>query len=221
MRKAILSWSGGKDSALALHELRQDPHVEIVALLTTLTEGYDRVSMHGIRSVLVEKQADGVGLPLEKVYIPQNSSNSEYETRMKDTLTRLGKQGVTCVAFGDIFLEDLRRYREEKLAEVDMEAIFPIWKRDTGELSRSFVDLGFEALLTCVDSQMLDGAFAGRAYGKALLSELPAAVDPCGENGEFHTFVHAGPVFRRPVPHEKGEVVLRDSRFYFCDVLPA
>jgi len=217
----LFTWSGGKDSAMALWQLQQQPEYAVRALLTTLTEGYDRISMHGVRRVLLEQQAAAIGLPLEKVYISQQSSNEEYESRMRETLLRHKAGGVTRVAIGDIFLEDLRQYREDKLREAGLEGLFPMWGWDTTELAREFIALKFRATLTCVDSQLLDGQFAGRAYDESLLAELPAGVDPCGENGEFHSFVHDGPIFREPVAVERGEVVLRDERFYFCDLLPA
>ena len=222
MSKPVLfTWSGGKDSAMALWQLRQQPGYSVCALITTLTEGYDRISMHGVRRVLLEQQAAAIGLPLEKVYISQQSSTEAYESRMRELLVRHRAAGVSKVAVGDIFLEDLRKYREEKLREAGMEALFPIWGRDTTKLARQFIELGFRATLTCVDSQLLDGTFAGRAFDESLLEELPDSVDRCGENGEFHSFVHDGPIFREPLAVERGEVVLRDERFYFCDLLPA
>lgn len=217
----LLTWSGGKDSAMALHQLMQRPEYSVVGLLTTLTEGYDRISMHGVRRVLLEQQAASLGLPLEKVYISQQSSNEEYEVRMREALLRHRAAGVSRVAIGDIFLEDLRKYREDKLREAGLEALFPIWGRDTTQLAREFIELGFKATITCVDSQLLDGEFAGHAFDESLLAALPDSVDPCGENGEYHSFVHDGPIFAEPVAVERGEVVLRDERFYFCDLLPA
>ena len=216
----LLAWSSGKDSALTLHELQQSDTCEIPALLTTLTEGYDRVSMHGVREVLLERQAESIGLPLVKVRIPQDSSLEEYERRMGAVLERYAAGGVSAVAFGDIFLEDLRKDREEKLARVGLRGEFPLWHRDTGELARRFVDLGFKAVITCVDTELLDGSFTGRTFDEALLADLPEGVDPCGENGEFHSFVTDGPVFARPVAHEIGPTVLRDNRFCFCDLTP-
>lgn len=219
-KKLLFNWSGGKDSALALHELRSNGCCDVAALLTTITSDYDRVSMHGVRRTLLERQVRSLGLPLEMVYITSHATNEEYEAKMRDVLGRYRAQGVLECAFGDIFLEDLRRYREEKLAQVGMRAVFPIWRRDTSELAYAFLRLGFRAVVTCVDSQALDGGFAGREYDESFLADLPDSVDPCGENGEFHSFVYDGPVFREPVPFEKGEVVLRDGRFYFCDLLP-
>jgi len=216
----IFSWSGGKDGAIALRELSRDSRYRIRSLLTTITEGYDRVSMHGVRVLLLDQQAEALGLPLVKVPIPQTASNEEYEARMREVLTREYANGVTAVAFGDIFLEDIRRYREEKLAQVGMKAIFPIWKRNTRELAVEFIEAGFRAILTCVDSKQLDGSFVGRAFDHSLLRDLPEGVDPSGENGEFHTFVYAGPSFSHLIPVRKGEIVVRESRFYYCDLLP-
>ncbi|MGC2064058.1 MAG: diphthine--ammonia ligase [Thermodesulfovibrionales bacterium] len=219
--KVLFAWSSGKDSARALHEIRQAGRYDVVSLLTTVTEGYERISMHGVRVSLVEQQAESIGLPLEKVYIPDKSSNENYEAAMRDALVRNKAKGVTGVAFGDLFLEDLKKYREKKLAEVGMTAVFPLWKLDTGELARSFMAQGFRAVITCVDSQALGGEFSGRLYDEQFLSDLPLHVDPCGENGEFHSFVFDGPLFRKPVRFEKGEIVVRENRFYFCELLPA
>jgi uncharacterized protein (TIGR00290 family) len=216
----ILSWSGGKDSAIALGELSTEPRYRIRALLTTITEGYDRISMHGVRASLLDQQASALGLPLVKVTIPQASGNEQYESKMREVLTRERANGVTAVAFGDIFLEDIRRYREEQLRRIGMKAIFPIWKRDTRELAVRFIDAGFRAILTCVDSKQLDGSFVGRDFDHSLLRDLPSGVDPSGENGEFHTFVYAGPHFSQQIPVRKGETVVRENRFYYCDLLP-
>jgi len=218
--KVVFAWSSGKDSARALHELRQDDRYQVVGLLTTVTEGYERISMHGVRIALVGQQAALIGLPLEKVYIPKDSSNENYEAAMRDALLRHKEKGVTGVAFGDLFLEDLKAYREKKLAEVGMNAVFPLWKRDTTELAHSFIKQGFRAVITCVDSQVLGGEFSGRLYDEQFLADLPSHVDPCGENGEFHSFVFSGPLFSRPVQFDKGEVVVRDKRFHFCELLP-
>ena len=217
----LLAWSGGKDSALALGELQQAGRCEVVALLTTLTEGYNRVSIHGVREELLDQQADAVGLPLTKVRVPRDSSLAEYERRMGAALEAHIANGVSAVAFGDIFLEDLRADRTAKLAAVGLRAAFPLWKRDTTRLARRFIDLGFQAVITCADTEFLDASFAGRAYDDALLADLPPGVDPCGENGEFHSFVYDGPVFTRPVAHEIGRTVLRGNRFCFCDLTVA
>jgi uncharacterized protein (TIGR00290 family) len=217
-QKVILSWSGGKDSAIALMELSHDPRYTIECLLTTITAGYDRVSMHGVRVSLLEEQASSLGLPLTKVMIPQGSSNEQYESAMRRILARAQADGITAVAFGDLFLEDIRQYREERLSQIGMEALFPIWKRDTGKLAKSFLQAGFKAVLVCVDSRFLDRSFAGRAFDESLLADLPRHVDPCGENGEFHTFVNAGPIFSRPIPVRQGEIVLREKHFWYCDL---
>lgn len=218
--KVILSWSGGKDSSMALHEIQKSGNYEIVALLTTLTHDYDRICMHGVRRVLLEQQAESLGYPLETVFISKRSSNEEYEARMREVLEKYLESGVRRVVFGDIFLEDLKKYRQEKLSIIGMEGIFPIWKRDTNELACEFVNSGFKAIVTCIDSNLLDSTFAGRNYDEQFLSALPPEVDPCGENGEFHSFVYDGPIFRRRISHATGEVVLRENRFYFCDLMP-
>jgi uncharacterized protein (TIGR00290 family) len=218
-RSILMSWSGGKDSALSLHDLRKDGRFRVAALLTTVTEEYDRVSMHGIRRTILERQAESLGLPLDVVLIPKVCSNEAYERRMREALGRQTAGGVSAVAVGDIFLEDLRRYRERKLSEAGLEAVFPIWGRSTTELSRTFIELGFRALVTCVDTQALDGSFAGREFDEGFLADLPPGVDPCGENGEFHTCVIDGPIFSRPIRVTKGKVVLRENRFLFADLV--
>lgn len=218
--KVLFTWSGGKDSAMALYELEMAEGYEIAALLTTITEDFDRISMHGVRTALLEQQAESLRLPLEKVYITGNASNEEYEAKMRDKLTHYQDQGVSSVVFGDVFLEDVRKYRERNLAKIGMKGIFPLWERDTVELAHTFVDLGFKAVVTCVDSDVLDGKFVGRVFDERFLSELPDHVDPCGENGEFHSFVYDGPIFRERIPYRKGKIVLRDSRFYYCDLIP-
>jgi uncharacterized protein (TIGR00290 family) len=217
----LFCWSGGKDSAMALHALRSSASadVHIAALLTTITDQYDRISMHGVRRALLERQAESLGLPLHPVLIPPQCINATYEQRMKEALTQHFAQGVRRVAFGDIFLEDLRAYREKNLGLVGMEALFPIWKRDTRELAREFVRLGFRAVAVCVDPRVLDASFAGRELDASFFADLPPGVDPCGENGEFHTFVFDGPEFRAPIAVRVGEKVMRDG-FCFCDLLP-
>jgi len=217
--KVLFAWSGGKDSAMALYEVQKSRKYDVAALLTTITQDYDRVSMHGVRRALLEEQAALLGFPLETVLISKRSSNEEYEAKMKDMLIRYKKESITSVVFGDIFLEDLKKYREDNLAKVGLKGVFPIWKRVTRELAAAFIDLGFRAIITCVDSKFLDKSFAGRAFDKQFLSELPCGVDPCGENGEFHSFVYDGPTFSRGITFEKGQVVLRDSRFYYCDLV--
>jgi uncharacterized protein (TIGR00290 family) len=220
MQKVLVSWSGGKDSALALYEILKDQDYQVSALLTTLTGDYDRISMHGVRRSLLEQQAAALGFPLEKVLISKNASNEEYETNMGQVLAIYKAAGVGSVLFGDIFLEDLRKYREEKLAALGMQGIFPLWKRDTRELARSLTTLGFKAITTCVDTTLLDGKFVGRLIDQQFLSELPAAVDACGENGEYHSFVYSGPIFKQSIPFTLGEIVLRENRFSYCDLVP-
>lgn len=216
----ILCWSGGKDSALALQRLQQGGRYRVVWLLTTVTEGYDRVSMHGVRWVLVERQAAALGLSLQSVRIPAGCVNAQYEKRMGAALAHARGQGIERVAFGDIFLEDVRLYRESNLARAGMRGVFPLWKLPSAELGREFLRQGFQAVVVAVDANKLDRSFASRAYDAAFLRDLPAGVDTCGENGEFHTFVFNGPGFRAPVTFHAGEIVLRDA-FYFCDLLPA
>ena len=218
MRKILYSWSGGKDSAMGLYELLKDNTYEVVSLLTVVTKDYGRISMHGVRDELLEAQAAALELHLEKVYISKSSDNKEYELRMKETLMRYKKLGVEAVAFGDIFLEDLKKYREERLKEAGLEAVFPIWKRDSRELANTFIELGFKAIITCVDSKMLDGRFSGRLFDRQFLSEMPSGVDPCGENGEFHSFVYDGPIFKESILCTVGETVLRDQRYYYTDI---
>lgn len=218
--KVLFTWSGGKDSAMALYQLKKNVGYEIVALLTTLTEDYDRVSMHGVRRELLEAQAASLGLPLEKVFISRQSSNEDYKSGMRVVLERYKAEGVSSVAFGDIFLEELKRYREDNLAKIGMKGIFPLWKRKTSDLARDFIHAGFRAVITCVDSEVLDKRFAGRELDQAFLSELPSGIDPCGENGEFHSFVYDGPVFENAIRHARGEMVLRDQRFWYLDLIP-
>jgi uncharacterized protein (TIGR00290 family) len=218
--RVLLAWSGGKDSAMALYELQRNHNYKVSALLTTITEDYERVSMHGVRQSLLEQQADYLGIPLEKVLISKKASNEEYESKMEEVLKKYLKVGISSVAFGDIYLEELREYRENNLKKIGMKGVFPIWKKDSTELAYRFIKLGFRAVITCVDSKVLDRKYVGRSYDEQLLHELPPEVDLCGENGEFHTFVYDGPIFRKRVPFSLGEIVLRDNRFYFCDLKP-
>jgi uncharacterized protein (TIGR00290 family) len=213
----LFCWSGGKDSAMALQVLRQRREVRVAALLTTVTDGYECISMHGVRRALLLRQAQAIGLPLQEVRIPPQCANPIYEERMREVLLKQKESGVGCVAFGDIFLQDLREYRERNLAQVEMNAIFPIWKRDTRELAQEFCAMGFRALAVCTDSKKLSREFAGRELDQSFFRDLPAGVDPCGENGEFHTFVYDGPIFADAIPVERGEVVECDG-FYFCDL---
>jgi uncharacterized protein (TIGR00290 family) len=218
--KTIFCWSSGKDSALALYKMIQSGRYEISCLFTTITEGYDRISMHGVPRALFKEQMAQINFPYEEMFIPQESSNEEYETRMGEMLSKYLKQGIAAVAFGDIFLEDLRDYRQAKLAKIGMKAVFPLWKQDTSVLANEFIESGFKAVVTCVDAQFLDKEFCGRPFDREFLSSLPSPIDPCGEKGEFHTFVYAGPIFRERIDFVKGDIVLRDGRFYFCDIIP-
>jgi uncharacterized protein (TIGR00290 family) len=220
MEKVLVSWSGGKDSAIALYEILKNRNYQICALLTTVTEDYDRISMHGVRRILLERQVSSLGFPLEKVLISKNASNEEYESNLGQVLTKYREAGITSVVFGDIFLEDLRKYREDKLATLEMQGIFPLWKRDTQELAHSLTALGFKAITTCIDTSILGRQFVGREIDQQFLSELPSTVDACGENGEYHSFVYDGPIFKEKISFTPGEIVLRDNRFCFCDLIP-
>ena len=218
--RALLSWSSGKDSAWALHVLRQRNEVEVVGLLTTVNQAADRVAMHAVRSELLREQAAAVGLPLHAVGIPWPCSNADYEAAMSAALQRAKGDQITIMAFGDLFLEDIRKYRVEKLAGTGIEPTFPIWGIPTDLLAAEMIAGGLRARLTCVDPKQLDARFAGREFDAALVSELPRGVDPCGERGEFHTFAYDGPTFSRPVAISSGEVVTRDG-FVFADLLPS
>ncbi len=218
--KVILSWSGGKDSALALYKLQQTKNYQIIALLTTIIQDYDRISMHGVRTILLEMQAESLGLPIEKVLITKDTTDEQYEHKMWQVLAKYRTAGVSSVVFGDIFLENLREHRENNLSKIGMKAIFPLWKKDTTELAQSFINLGFRAVITCVDSHFLDRTFVAKELDERFLSALPAGIDHCGENGEFHSFVYDGPIFRQRISHKIGEVVLREKRFYYRDLEP-
>jgi uncharacterized protein (TIGR00290 family) len=218
--KILVSWSTGKDSAWMLHMLHQQYPGAAGGLLTTTNEAFDRVAMHAVRRELLEAQADAAGLPLHVVPLPWPCSNAQYESIMIAAVARCVRDGFTHVAFGDLFLEDVRGYREAKLAGTGLEPIFPLWKtKTTRELADEMVAAGLQARLTCVDPKKLDPAFAGRIFDRSLLRDLPASVDPCGENGEFHSFAFAGPMFHHPVPIQLGEIVERDG-FVFADVVP-
>jgi uncharacterized protein (TIGR00290 family) len=216
--KAFISWSSGKDSAYALHEARTAGLAEVVGALTTLSEAYDRVAMHGVRSSLLDRQIAALGLPALKVMLPSPCSNEIYEARFAEACERLKEQGVRHIVFGDLYLQDIRAYRERQLAALGMSAVFPLWRRDTAALARTMIASGLVAHLVCVDPRRLDRAFAGRRFDQELLEDLPREVDPCGENGEFHTLVSAGPMFAAPIAVRVGEVVERDG-FVFADVL--
>jgi uncharacterized protein (TIGR00290 family) len=220
MKKILLSWSSGKDSAWALHLLRQQGEYEVAGLITTINSAFDRVAMHGTRRALVEMQAAAAGLPLIAAPLPWPCSNADYEQAMKQVCDQALAQGVSAIAFGDLFLADVRAYRERQLKGTGLEPLFPIWQLPTEQLARQMVDGGLRAKLVCVDPKQLDPVFAGRDFDLQFLSELPAGADPCGENGEFHSFVYAGPMFSRPIPIVTGERVQRDG-FWYCDVLAA
>jgi uncharacterized protein (TIGR00290 family) len=223
-----LSWSGGKDSALALATLRGEasinrgphPGVEVVALLTSVTRGYDRVSIHGVRRALLEAQARAVGVPLYEVTLEPECTNEAYEAAFRAAAAglRAAHPALRRIAFGDLFLADVRAYREQLLARLGWDPVFPLWGRDTSQLARGFVDQGYRAILTCVDTTQLGAEFCGREFDAELLADLPTTVDPCGERGEFHTCVYAGPIFRRPLRLQRGERVRRDDRFEYCDL---
>jgi uncharacterized protein (TIGR00290 family) len=215
----VMCWSGGKDSAYALWRLQQDPRFQVAGLLTTVTEGYDLISMHGVRNTLLGAQAAALGLELFTVAIPPVCPNALYEQRMAEAIDKLKARGTHAVAFGDLFLADIRAYRERQCAGAGIRTYFPIWGENTAELGRRMVAEGFQATLCCVDPRKLGAEFAGRAYDGALLDELPPDVDPCGENGEFHTFVTGAPNMRAPIPIRAGEIVERDG-FVFADLLP-
>ena len=242
--KVVFFWSGGKDSALALHHLRQDSRYEVVSLLTTCNEHFQRVSMHGVHRKLVEKQAQAIGLPLQKMFVSQRSPNEEYLEKLTECLLAYKAQGITSFAFGDIFLEDLRRWREENLARFGLRGVFPIWKRDSSELIREFITLGFRSVICCVNDAYLNQNSLGRTIDLEFINDLPHDVDPCGENGEFHSFAFAGPIFKEPLRIKVGETVYRPVQdthpgtglapaicpppvrphtkgFWFCDLLPA
>jgi len=220
LKRALLSWSGGKDSALTLYETKKEGEFAVAALLTTLTRDFDRVSMHGVRRELLQMQASALGLPVHEVWISKNAPNVEYEEQMRKTLEKRKAEGIKHVIFGDLFLEDIRRYREERLSQIGMKGVFPLWGRPTRGLADFFVEKGFKAILCTVDPKALSREFCGREYDQSLIRDLPAGVDPCGENGEFHTFVYDGPIFRERIEVRTGEVVQRDG-FFFADIIPA
>nr|WP_314839930.1 diphthine--ammonia ligase [uncultured Flavobacterium sp.] len=241
--KALFNWSSGKDSALALYKSLQNPTLEITTLLTSVNQLYQRVSMHGIRVTLLEQQAKSIGLPLEIMQIPEMPTMEAYEEAMKITLQKYIEQGITHSIFGDIFLEDLRKYREDKLAEMELKGVFPLWKIPTHDLIQEFLALGFKTVVVCVNERFLDQSFVGRTIDQQFLDDLPSDVDVCGENGEFHTFTYDGPLFSTPILFEKGEIVYRkyeqpasnessntacdtsdesvyEFGFWYCDLIP-
>jgi uncharacterized protein (TIGR00290 family) len=231
MKKAVFNWSGGKDSSLSLYYILQAKEYDIRYLLTSVNSKFNRISMHGVRQELLRRQAESLGIPLHMIMVPEMPTMAIYDDLMEKTLKGFNQEGIDHSIFGDIFLEDLRKYREERLAQVGMKGIFPIWKIPSQKLVREFIDLGFKAVLVCVDEKVLDRSFAGRSLDDALLKDLPANVDPCGENGEYHSFVYDGPIFKRPIAFDFGEVVHRDyaaattdaavhTGFWYCDLIP-
>jgi uncharacterized protein (TIGR00290 family) len=221
MKRVLVSWSSGKDSAWTLAVLRRQSDVEVVGLLTSFNQDADRVAMHAVRRLLVERQAAAAGLPLWSIELPSRCPNDVYEARMKEAVERACRAGITHIAFGDLFLEDIRAYRERNLAGTGIDPLFPIWttSADTGRLAREMLAGGLRAVITCVDPKQLDARFAGRQFDDALLSDLPAGVDPCGERGEFHSFCWQGPMFSEPIPVRVPGLCLRDG-FWFADLLP-
>lgn len=239
-KKVLFNWSGGKDSSLALYHLKKDKTFEITSLMTSISAEYNRISMHGVRKELLLEQGKAIGLPIKELLLPASPSMSEYDAIMKTVMTEVKTEGITHSAFGDIFLEDLKRYREERLAEVGLKALFPIWKRDTTELVKEFIDYGFKTIVVCVKGDVLDESFAGRVIDHDFIADLPKGVDPCGENGEFHTFAFDGPIFDYSIPFDIGDTVFREykapkdsddsclladgaqkmSGYYFKDLLP-
>lgn len=232
--KALFNWSSGKDSALALYKILQDDEYEVETLLTSINKEFQRISMHGVHVLLLERQASHLGIPLTKMELPKEPSMEEYQRIMNATMNEIQAQGITHSIFGDIFLEDLRQYREKQLNTIGIQAVFPLWKQNTSDLIREFLKLGFKTIVTCVNGMYLDKSFAGRVIDQQFLDDLPKNVDPCGENGEFHTFTFDGPIFKNPVQFEIGETVKktypkpksnpedRDEEyvFWFCDLLP-
>lgn len=217
-RPIVLCWSGGKDSALALDALLHNAEWEVVSLLTTVTRDFDRISMHGVRRALLAAQVAALGLPLAEAEISPGATNEQYESEMARVLTSFREQGVRTVAFGDLFLADIRAYRERQISALGMKCVFPVWGLDTTDLAHRFVRDGFRAITCCVDPRQLDQSFCGRELDEAFLRDLPAGVDRCGENGEFHTFVYDGPNFSTPIDIDRGEVVNRDG-FWYCDIM--
>jgi uncharacterized protein (TIGR00290 family) len=218
MKDVLVSWSGGKDSCVALDEIRKASQYRVAALLTTITRDYDRISMHGVRRELLVQQAAALGLPLHLIPISLNATNEEYETALVQAVSQYRAKGVDSIVFGDLFLEDIKTYRDQFLARHNLRGIYPIWKRGTAAFVRDFIAAGHKAVITCVNSAVLDRAFAGAMLDETFLNALPPGIDPAGENGEFHTFVFDGPGFSEPVRFSLGETVMRDS-FWFCDLL--
>lgn len=216
----VLSWSSGKDSLMTLVKLREEADCEIHALLATLSQPYQRISMHGVRSTLLQRQVDSLGYQLDTVWLPAEPDNETYVSLMSEALGQYQRQGINHIAFGDLWLADVRRYREQMLSELGLAALFPLWATPTMELGRTFIAKGYRAILTCVDATQLSPSFVGQEYDAALLDRLPDGVDPCGEQGEFHTFVYDGPAFAYPIAFNCGEKVVQQNRFHFLDLIP-
>ncbi|MDA3954665.1 MAG: diphthine--ammonia ligase [Bacteroidales bacterium] len=230
-QKALFNWSGGKDSSLCLYHALKDEQFDIQYLLTTLNGKYKRISMHGVSEDLLDKQVESINLPLRKIYLPEFPNMVEYESIISEALTTAKEKDIKLSIFGDIFLEDLRKYRENQLKKLGFKAIFPLWKRNTTEIAEEFISLGFKSIIVSVYSRYLDKSFAGRIYDESFLNDLPENVDPCGENGEFHSFVFDGPIFQNPILFDKGEVVYKEYKsdnkenpdkkfgFWYCDLI--
>lgn len=234
--KAIFNWSGGKDSALALHKVIVSGEYDVKYLLTTVSSGFKRIIQHGVREELLEAQAGSIEIPLHKLFLPENPDMEIYNSAIRESLMKFKEEYIHTGIFGDIFLEDLRKYREEKLAEVNVNAVFPLWKMNTHDLIKNFVESGFKAVIVCVNENYLDKSFAGREIDKSFINDLPAGVDPCGENGEYHSFVYDGPIFRRPVKFKRGKIIKKiyvpssnssedyarvpETVFRYCDLIP-
>ncbi len=219
--KILFSWSGGKDSSMGLWRIMEGGDYEVEALMTTVTDAYNRVSIHGVRRELLKAQAESIGLPLLEISLPGKTSNEEYEEIMGREMEKARQRGVFKVAFSDLYLEDVREYREKNLARARMKAIFPVWGEDTLAFAHDFIKSGFKAVITCVDTRALEASFSGRFFDESFLEDLPEGVDPCGENGEFHSYVFDGPIFHKSIQIELGERVLREQRFQYIDVLAA
>ena len=240
MNKTYLNWSSGKDAALAFYLLKQNPEYQVSKLFTTVNKDLRRISMHGVQETLLNTQVESIGVPIQKVYLPKDTSMEVYNSKMKEATQKLKYEGFTHAAFGDIFLEDLKKYREEQLHAIGLQAVFPLWKKDTKAIMKQFLDLGFKAITVCINAKQLDTSFVGREVNEAFLDDLPPSVDPCGENGEFHTFVYDGPIFNHPISFEIGEKILKsyspskneeddcfsdktkswDTQFWYCDLIP-
>ncbi|OGD45844.1 ATP-binding protein [Candidatus Bathyarchaeota archaeon RBG_16_48_13] len=220
LEKVGFSWSGGKDCALAFNEIIRTSKYDVIGLMTNVTEEYDRVSTHGVRRSLLEVQAESLGVPLDVVLISKDISDEEYESKMRAVLSKYNAAGASSMVFGDIFLENVRKYREDILSKMGMRGIFPNWKKNTKELAKRFMDQGFRAIVVSVDSKVLDKGFVGREFDRQFLDDLPPTVDPCGENGEFHSFAYDGPIFKKRIRYDVGEIVLRENKFYYCDLVP-